>query len=76
MDNIVWRITHVLHCKKSTYLLFLTANMSGEEMAGGGAVIGMLDLVVIGGVVAVVAYYFVRKRKQEAVPEMKKLTVM
>ena len=52
------------------------AEAATNTMAAGSA-IGALDLAVIGGVAAVAIYWFVlRKKKDDKIPEMKKLTVV
>lgn len=51
------------------------AEAASNSMAAGSAV-GVLDLAVIGGVAAVAIYWFIlRKKKDDKVPEIKKLTV-
>ena len=52
------------------------ADAATGAMAAGSA-IGALDLAVIGGVAAVAIYWFVlRKKSDDKIPEMKKLTVV
>ncbi len=46
---------------------------AGATAAG---MVGVLDVVVIGGVAALALYWFVLRKKKEQFPEMKKLTVV
>ncbi len=58
--------------------------MSSEEGAAAAAAadagiaglgLGVLDMIVIGGVAALAVYWFVLRKKNDDIPEVKKLTI-
>ena len=72
--NIITSYLKVQRC-----YLSLCSDRKMTDMASGtqvGAMVGMLDVVVIGSVAAVALYFFVLRKKKDEVPDVKKLTVV